>query len=159
MHLYNIFVWLDQLYCGGVLYKMWEVLVVPTPKAGIFRIVVYSMVIDVFTFFLQLFIWSPSAQAPVQSYTDHTAAIKAIAWSPHQHGILASGGGTADRTIRFRNTITGQALQSIDTGSQVHYNTRCLYTILRSKQHPASLVPRPLPAFQCVRKRESLGVY
>ena len=68
---------------------------------------------------IQLLIWSPSAQAPVQRHNEHKAAIKAIAWSPHQHGILASGGGTADRTIRFWNTLTGQALQSIDTESQV----------------------------------------
>lgn len=32
------------------------------------------------------------------------AAVKAIDWSPHQAGLLASGGGTADRTIRFWNT-------------------------------------------------------
>ena len=75
---------------------------------------------------MQLLIWSPSSPAPVQRYADHTAAIKAIAWSPHQHGILASGGGTADRTIRFRNTLTGQALQFIDTGSQVH-KVRVMY--------------------------------
>ena len=76
--------------------------------------------IRMFVYIPQLAIWSPSSPLPVQCYADHTAAIKAIAWSPHQHGILASGGGTADRTIRFRNTLTGQALQSIDTGSQVH---------------------------------------
>ena len=45
---------------------------------------------------------------------------QAIAWSPHHHGLLASGGGTADRCIRFWNTLTGQPMQSIDTGSQVH---------------------------------------
>ncbi len=44
---------------------------------------------------------------------------QAIAWSPHQHGLLASGGGTADRCIRFWNTANGTALQSVDTGSQV----------------------------------------
>lgn len=43
----------------------------------------------------------------------------AIAWSPHHHGLLASGGGTADRRIRFWNTLTGQPMQCIDTGSQV----------------------------------------
>lgn len=47
------------------------------------------------------------------------AAVKAIAWSPHQHGLLASGGGTADRCIRFWNTASGASLASIDTGSQV----------------------------------------
>ena len=45
--------------------------------------------------------------------------MKAIAWSPHQQGLLVSGGGTADRHIRFWNTLTAQNLQSIDTGSQV----------------------------------------
>lgn len=33
--------------------------------------------------------------------------------------ILASGGGTADRTIKFWNTSTGSLLNSVDTGSQV----------------------------------------
>ena len=55
----------------------------------------------------------------MQQYTEHLAAVKAIAWSPHQHGLLASGGGTADRCIRFWNTLTGQPLNSVDTGSQV----------------------------------------
>jgi len=67
----------------------------------------------------KLFVWNLSSQTPMQTYTDHLAAVKAIAWSPHQHGLLASGGGTADRCIRFWNTLTGQAMQSVDTGSQV----------------------------------------
>ena len=45
---------------------------------------------------------------PVHTFTEHLAAVKAIAWSPHHHGLLASGGGTADRCIRFWNTLTGQ---------------------------------------------------
>lgn len=69
--------------------------------------------------FLQLLVWNHSSLSPVQQYTEHLAAVKAIAWSPHQHGLLASGGGTADRCIRFWNTLTGQPLQCIDTGSQV----------------------------------------
>ena len=52
-------------------------------------------------------------------FSEHTAAVKAIAWSPHQHGILASGGGTADRCIRFWNSQTSARLSSVDTGSQV----------------------------------------
>lgn len=58
-------------------------------------------------------------QQPLHRFTDHTAAVKAITWSPHQHGLLASGGGTADRCIRFWNTLSGTAIQKIDTGSQV----------------------------------------
>jgi len=67
----------------------------------------------------KLFVWNLSSQTPMQTYTDHLAAVKAIAWSPHHHGLLASGGGTADRCIRFWNTLTGQSMQSVDTGSQV----------------------------------------
>ncbi|KXT09877.1 hypothetical protein AC579_2996 [Pseudocercospora musae] len=36
----------------------------------------------------------------------HKAAVKAIAWNPHQRGVLASGGGTADRCIKFWNTVS-----------------------------------------------------
>lgn len=67
----------------------------------------------------KLFVWNTSSSVPVHRHNDHKAAVKAIAWSPHQHGTLASGGGTADRTIRFWNTLTGQLLQWVDTGSQV----------------------------------------
>ena len=51
--------------------------------------------------------------------TDHQAAVKALAWSPHERNLLATGGGTADKTIKFWNTMTGSLLNSIDTGSQV----------------------------------------
>jgi len=52
-------------------------------------------------------------------YNDHIAAVKAVTWSPHQHGLLVSGGGTADRTIKFRNTLAGTTIKSMDAGSQV----------------------------------------
>lgn len=56
----------------------------------------------------KLLIWDiNNLSTPIIRYNDHLAAVKAVAWSPHQHGLLLSGGGTADRTIRFRNTITG----------------------------------------------------
>ncbi|XP_034944350.1 fizzy-related protein homolog [Chelonus insularis] len=67
----------------------------------------------------RLYVWNLHSLAPVQTYTEHLAAVKAIAWSPHHHGLLASGGGTADRCIRFWNTLTGQPMQCVDTGSQV----------------------------------------
>ena len=51
--------------------------------------------------------------------TAHQAAVKGLAWCPFQSNLLASGGGTADRCIRFTNTHTGCVLNSIDTGSQV----------------------------------------
>lgn len=67
----------------------------------------------------KLIVWSIHATTPAQTYSAHVAAVKAIAWSPHQHGLLASGGGTADKCIRFWNTLTSQPQQCVDTGSQV----------------------------------------
>lgn len=67
----------------------------------------------------RIFIWNLASNSPMQQFTEHLAAVKAIAWSPHHHGLLASGGGTADRCIRFWNTLTGQPMQYVDTGSQV----------------------------------------
>ncbi|KAL5727784.1 B-type cell cycle switch protein ccs52A [Ranunculus cassubicifolius] len=67
----------------------------------------------------RLFVWNQHSVQPVLKYCEHTAAVKAIAWSPHLHGLLASGGGTADRCIRFWNTTTNSHLSCMDTGSQV----------------------------------------
>lgn len=67
----------------------------------------------------RLYVWNMQSISPVQTYTDHLAAVKAIAWSPHHHGLLASGGGTADRCIRFWNTLTGQPMQCVDTGMSI----------------------------------------
>lgn len=49
----------------------------------------------------------------------HEGTIKAIAWCPFQRNLLASGGGSLDRRIKFWNTQTGACLNSINTGSQV----------------------------------------
>jgi WD40 repeat protein len=44
----------------------------------------------------------------------------AIAWSPHRRGLLATGGGGATvRCIHFWNSLTGELVQRVDTGSQV----------------------------------------
>lgn len=62
----------------------------------------------------KLMVWSPSRQSePLWRFCSHKAAVKALAWSPHQKGLLVSGGGTADRRIRFWNTMQGCELQSI----------------------------------------------
>lgn len=66
----------------------------------------------------------PSARAenfhqPRLLLTQHKAAVKALAWCPFRRDLLASGGGTADRTIKFWNSNSGALLNSIDTGSQV----------------------------------------
>ncbi|CAB3362627.1 Hypothetical predicted protein [Cloeon dipterum] len=56
---------------------------------------------------------------PIHTFNAHQAAVKALAWCPWQSGVLASGGGTADRHIRFWNVRTGTNMSSIDTKSQV----------------------------------------
>lgn len=60
-----------------------------------------------------------SSNQPLHRLTAHQAAVKALAWCPFQSNLIASGGGTADRCIKFWNTHTGACLNSIDTGSQV----------------------------------------
>jgi cell division cycle 20-like protein 1 (cofactor of APC complex) len=67
----------------------------------------------------KLIIWDPAAASPLLHFSNHSAAVKALSWSPHQRGLLASGGGTADRCIKFWNISTGSCIQSLDTGSQV----------------------------------------
>jgi cell division cycle 20-like protein 1 (cofactor of APC complex) len=69
----------------------------------------------------KLNVWQPTYAncAPIIQFDQHTAAVKALAWSPHQHGLLASGGGTNDRCIRFWNTVSQTPLNYVDTGSQV----------------------------------------
>ncbi|KAI9568894.1 WD40 repeat-like protein [Boletus coccyginus] len=56
---------------------------------------------------------------PLWKFHEHTAAVKALAWDPHVSGVLATGGGTQDKHIRFWNTFTGTMLNELDTGSQV----------------------------------------
>lgn len=53
----------------------------------------------------------------------HTAAVKAIDWSPHQSGLLASGGGTADRTIRFWNTKLPASANLNSEGRSSNYSS------------------------------------
>jgi cell division cycle 20-like protein 1 (cofactor of APC complex) len=45
--------------------------------------------------------------------------VKALAWDPHVPGVLATGGGTQDKHIRFWNVGSGTMLNQLDTGSQV----------------------------------------
>ncbi|KAK7344768.1 hypothetical protein VNO77_14800 [Canavalia gladiata] len=52
-------------------------------------------------------------------FKDHCAAVKALAWCPHDSGVLASGGGTEDRCIKIWNVQKGTCISSIDTKAQV----------------------------------------
>jgi len=65
------------------------------------------------------YIWDASNDQPRHSIADSSAAVKALAWCPWEKNLLATGSGTADRHIRFYNSLTGSIVNSIDTGSQV----------------------------------------
>lgn len=56
----------------------------------------------------------------------HQSGVKALSWCPFQAGLLATGGGSSDRCIRFWNSSTGACLNTIDTSSQV---TQLLWSI------------------------------
>ncbi len=56
---------------------------------------------------------------PSQIFSDHKAAVKALSWCPWQSNLLASGGGTADKTMKFWDTKNGKLIHNIDTESQV----------------------------------------
>lgn len=74
----------------------------------------------------RVYLWNTSAlSVPNGRIDEHHAAVKAIAWSPHRRGLLATGGGTADRYIRIWNTMQSEInaspspLSHFNTGSQV----------------------------------------
>lgn len=72
-----------------------------------------------------VFVWpgvqenTVNMQSPVQSFSEHQGAVKALAWCPWQTNILASGGGTSDRHIRIWNVSSGFCMSSLDTHSQI----------------------------------------
>lgn len=65
-----------------------------------------------------LFVFSPKTDIPLMKKT-HKAAVRAISWSERQYGILATGGGTADRCIRVWNLNERKLNDIADTGSQI----------------------------------------
>ncbi|CAJ1027083.1 putative Anaphase-promoting complex subunit 4 WD40 domain/WD domain, G-beta repeat [Leishmania utingensis] len=56
---------------------------------------------------------------PIFFLNKHTAAVKALSWNPTQPALLASGGGSHDKALRFWNSLTGECVHHINTGSQV----------------------------------------
>lgn len=49
----------------------------------------------------------------------HDAAVKAIAFCPWRHGLVATGGGSNDKCIHFFHTSSGAALATISVSAQV----------------------------------------
>jgi cell division cycle 20-like protein 1 (cofactor of APC complex) len=67
----------------------------------------------------RVFIWSMKKEEPETKLSQHTSAVKAIAWSPHQQGLLLTGGGYTDRTIKVWNTLSFNLIDCVETESQV----------------------------------------
>lgn len=59
------------------------------------------------------------SKTPFLTLTEHRAAVKAIAWSPHKRSILATGGGTADRHLKIWNVNNQTKINDVDTNSQI----------------------------------------
>ncbi|XP_051855923.1 cell division cycle protein 20 homolog isoform X1 [Antechinus flavipes] len=62
---------------------------------------------------------SDGGWGPLQTFTQHVGAVKAVAWCPWQSNVLATGGGTSDRHIRIWNVCSGACLSAVDAQSQV----------------------------------------
>ena len=67
-----------------------------------------------------LWIWDVNMNnKPKFMLTQHKAAVKALAWCPLESNLLASGGGTKDKSIKFWNTDTGTELWGLKTSAQI----------------------------------------
>jgi cell division cycle protein 20 (cofactor of APC complex) len=64
-------------------------------------------------------LWDANHDEAKFTFDQHCAAVRALAWCPWQSNLLVSGGGTADRCLRFWNTNSGECINSVDTRSQV----------------------------------------
>ena len=78
-------------------------------------------------------IWDIRQNAePTRTMSDHQAAVKGLQFHPAISNLLASGGGSQDRTVKVWNTLNGKEYASIDVGGQVsslmwsNTNTKCL---------------------------------
>ena len=68
-------------------------------------------------------LWDPrDPSRPAHTLNQHQSAVKAMAWCPWQPDVLATGGGTSDRTIKFWNAATGNCVNTVEAGSQVLSN-------------------------------------
>lgn len=62
--------------------------------------------------------WVPGSAAPLLSGM-HKAAVRALGWSPRQHGVLGSGGGSIDKVLKIWSVQQSDPIFERDTGSQI----------------------------------------
>ncbi|KAI8146608.1 WD40-repeat-containing domain protein [Fennellomyces sp. T-0311] len=73
-------------------------------------------------------LWDARSTKPKYTKTNHSGAVKAIAWCPWDTNLVATGGGREDTHIHFWNSSHGGKVKSVHTGSQVT-------SLLWSKHH------------------------
>lgn len=86
-----------------------------------------------------------STSEPIFKKTNHRAAVKALAWCPFQNSLLATGGGTSDKTIHFWNTSTGARVNLIETESQISslnwgYESKTGYEVVATHGYPSNSI-------------------
>ncbi|KAI8368766.1 WD40-repeat-containing domain protein [Blakeslea trispora] len=64
-------------------------------------------------------IWDVRTTTPKHTRRKHVGAVKALAWCPWTHNMLATGGGRDDKKIHFWDSTSGSCLKTISPGSQV----------------------------------------
>nr|UOP57028.1 putative wd repeat-containing protein slp1 [Thecaphora frezii] len=77
-------------------------------------------------------VWDRRTSVPKMRKENHQAAVKALAWCPHNLSMLATGGGTSDRKIHVWNTTQNSRTLTIQTSGQI--------TSLKWSQHYRELV-------------------
>ncbi|KAM0014025.1 putative transcription factor WD40-like family [Helianthus debilis subsp. tardiflorus] len=68
-----------------------------------------------------VYIWEASRMNSAQfvyRFTNHVAAVKALAWCPYNFEVLASGGGTNDGCIKLWDTQQETYINSVNTEAQ-----------------------------------------
>ena len=58
-------------------------------------------------------VWDMRADRNIAKFCEHRAAVKALAWSPHQTSILATGGGSTDKCIRIWNMNEKKCIKTV----------------------------------------------
>lgn len=68
-----------------------------------------------------VYVWDLRREVPIKCLTEHKAAVRALCWSPHQFGLLASGGGNNDKSIKLWSVSAAgeESVATLATDSQV----------------------------------------
>jgi cell division cycle 20, cofactor of APC complex len=92
---------------------------------------------------------------PRFTFSDHKAAVKALAWNPHDYSMIVTGGGSNDKTIKFWNARVGGVKKSITTVAQVcslQWNPHCQELLSGHGYGGSKLCLWGLPSVTCIQE-------